>query len=230
MKKLLLLFTALLVLNSAISQVRFGIKAGINSANLSDVEMTISNRTIIMYEQDKPLIGFHAGAFVNVSFGNIIGFQPELLLSMQGGNQKINPSVPKLDPQIPDDLKYCYQFTYLQVPLLLELKPIPILKLGILVGPQFGVNLSKKATETYSVFKKTVSGSAFDKEYGNGFKNLNTSMVFGLQYTILKLNVGARYNLGLNNCLDADMREGFVTANMRGWKQNVLQVNLGLLF
>ena len=102
----------------------------------------------------------------------------------------------------------------------------PIANLGILVGPQLGLNVSRKVTATPfydSNYKTSISGSDFDNRYF-GVKKFDAAMVFGLQYTIQRVIVGARYNLGLKNSNDFPTAYG---SHWKGWKSNVIQVSLG---
>jgi len=232
MKKILLLFVALFVVNSAFSQVRFGIKGGANMSALSDIEVSVLGISAKALVQDGMSIGYHGGAFANISINKFIGFQPELLFSMQGGKQKPNPSFSEAleDLDLFGDMNISYQLGYVQVPLLLEIKPISDVNLGFLVGPQVGYNLTRKATATYEGLSETISGSEFDEEFGEGFEKLDAGLVMGLQYTIQKLTIGARYNLGFTNGLDWSMSEYGMKMNMTGWKNNVFQISLGFSF
>ena len=231
MKKFLFVIVALLVVNSAFSQVIFGIKAGINVSSLSDFEqsvMSIRRVSVKMFVKDGMSTGFHAGSFVNFSLGNVIGLQPELLISQQGGKQKPNPSLKQYGSGLPDDLKISCQFAYLHLPILLEIKPVA--NFGILMGPQLGLNFYKKYTETQGIYTSSVSDSDFDEEFGNSFKNFDAGIVFGLQCKLMnKITIGARYNLGLTNCLDGNMDIDMNNIGLKGWKNNVLQVSLGIL-
>jgi len=54
-------------------------------------------------------------------------------------------------------------------------------------------------------------------------------VVFGLQYTIQRVTVGARYNLGLLNGYNYSESLG-IRRVYKGWKSNVIQASLGYLF
>lgn len=233
MKKILFVVVALFVVNIAFSQdVKFGLKAGLNVAGLSDIEMSGGGFSIKLFEKDGMSVGFHAGAFANISFGDKIGFQPEFLFSMQGGKQKIG-----LGGLIESDemnTKFSYHFNYVQVPLLLEIKPVA--NLGILIGPQLGYNLSRSVTISLNGMKETFSGSDFDggfadEEDGNIFKKFDAGLAIGLQYTLMeKITIGARYNLGLTNSCNYSSTEDGIKVDMKGWKNNVFQLSVGILF
>jgi len=233
MKKIILVIVVLLVANNAFSQAKFGIKAGVNFSSLSDVEYSSTDGTLrfIKFKNDEMATGYHVGVFANVSLGKIISFQPELLFSMQGGKMQYY-ELPVGDYEgvigssgLAATLKLTYQLGYIQIPLLLEIKPVA--DLGVLFGPQLSFNVSRKCTSTYDGYTETFSGSRFYYLCGTGFKKRDVSLVFGLQYTFIeKIVIGARYNLGLINNWDyANTYD-----KSKGWKSSVIQASLGYLF
>lgn len=123
MKTTLALAVALLVsAGTAHAQTSFGVKAGLNLANLSideaDDTFEPENRT-----------GFVAGVFVTMRGGGIFAFQPEVLISSQGAkfSDAVDSGTAKID--------------YLQVPLLARLGPSNV---GIVVGPSIGYRIKAK--------------------------------------------------------------------------------------
>ena len=227
MRKIFLLIVALVIVNNTFSQAKFGIKAGFNFASVSNVKVSASGMSMDIYEKEGMSVGFNTGVFANISLGDIIGFQPELLFSLQGGKQKLNSLLADA-AGMPAGAKISYQFGYIQLPLLLEIKPVE--NLGILAGPQLGFNISKKATATYGGESETISGSEFNDEYGDGFKSFDAGLILGLQYTIQKVTIGARYNFGLTNSLDFSETFDGVRGSAKGWKNSVFQLGVGLLF
>ena len=236
MKRILIAVVALLVVNSAFSQVKVGVKAGANLSSLSGVEMSAFGISLDMFESDGMSLGFHGGVFANISFGGYLGLQPELLFSMQGGEQKLGKELLE-EMGIPfGNIKLSYRFNYINLPILLEIKPVPLVDLGLLVGPQFGLNIYKSET----AMGITTSGSEFDnglKElFGkNPFNSLDVGLVFGLQYTFIDhLNVGLRYNLGLTNSISSTYENGLFPTTYKvdvtGWKNSVFQLSVGWFF
>ena len=123
MKTTFALVIALLVsAGTATAQTSFGVKAGLNLANLSidEAEDTFEpeNRT-----------GFVAGVFVTIRGGGIFAFQPEVLVSNQGAkfSDTVGSGSAKID--------------YLQVPLLARIGPSNV---GIVVGPSIGYRINAK--------------------------------------------------------------------------------------
>jgi Outer membrane protein beta-barrel domain len=103
----------------------FGVKAGINISNLYDTKGEDFS--------DKSKIGFAGGVFVSIPIGTYLGFQPEVLYSQKGYKGSGNI--------ILADYEYTRNVDYLDIPLLLQIKPIP--GLSLLAGPQFSFLLHK---------------------------------------------------------------------------------------
>jgi hypothetical protein len=223
MKKLLILTIALALGVGANAQIKYGVKAGLNLSSLSTVESSAGGISVNTLESDGLTAGFHVGGFVNFSFGGIIGLQPELLFSIQGGKQKAPSTLgtPVGDPSV--DIT----FDYINVPVLLDIKPLP--GLSILVGPQIGFNIYKSATNE----GETISGSDFDviTNGSDGFNGIDFAAVIGAQYTFIgHLVLGARYNIGLTNTFSQTVNSSGINVDVTGWKNNVLQVSLGWIF
>jgi hypothetical protein len=115
MKKVLILSVALFLGIGATAQVKFGAKAGVNVATLTEPDGASFGTKV----------GFFVGGNVNFSFSEIIGLQPELVFSTQGTKE--------------DDASI--NFNYLNIPVLLDIKPFA--NFSILVGPQIGINVYK---------------------------------------------------------------------------------------
>lgn len=103
-----------------------GVKAGANLSNIYDSEDA-------NFQADSK-IGFAAGAFLQLPIGNLLGFQPELLFSQRGirGSGTILFS----------DYTFVRTANYIDIPLLLAIKPIPMVTL--LVGPQYSYLISQR--------------------------------------------------------------------------------------
>jgi hypothetical protein len=227
---------------SAFSQdAKWGIKVGGNLSSMTDLVEKYPRDDDGYHTTQKDgsgeFLGFHVGVFANLKMEKSLSFQPELLFSLQGGKHKRDVGI---GGHIWQHL--VFEFSYVQLPLLFEIKPVT--NLGILVGPQFGWNVSRKVTVTYfddywnrriaahpdTDSKKSVtkSGSDFDDEiFNGGLKKHDNAMVFGLQYTIKRVIIGARYNLGLADNHDRPTGYGSTT---KGWRSNVFQVSLGYSF
>lgn len=195
MKKAGLFMIAVIVLSvSGVSAQGFhlGVKAG---ANLS----SINGRSF----DDGFNWGFMAGAFAELNVTSMWGIQPELLFSQtktqtasdfstivnEAGNVGINGQSVSLN--------------YLSIPILLSVKPIPILSLQL--GPQFGIlmNTSQNITSNGK----------------NAFKSGDFSIVGGAQVNLGGLKAGARYIFGLSNIDDV--------TSVDTWNNRTIQFYVG---
>lgn len=140
MKKKIFIISAVLLstmstlqaqINDNREKLELGVKVGLNVSNVWDEE---GNDFVA-----DPKTGLALGGFVRIPIGKFIGFQPELLISQKGfkGSGTL--------------VGFPYSFTrtttYLDVPLLLQIKPIPLVTL--LTGPQFSYLLKEKNVYTF---------------------------------------------------------------------------------
>jgi len=236
MKRILITVIAIFAINVAFSQVKFGFKFGGNFASVSDVKAQIDGVTVDIYDYDGVAFGFLFGAFTNISFLKFLAFQPELLFSMQGGKQRFGSGFemeysdrPKFSGGL--DLEHLdngtrYVFNYINLPLLLEIKVFNT-GAGVLIGPQFGMNVYNSSTLRF----KTQSGAEFDnslkENFGGSPERFDMSLATGLQYTEKHIIIGVRYNFGLTNHLNTIDDTG---TEYKGWKNNVLQISLSCFF
>ncbi|MDN3723420.1 porin family protein [Aequorivita sp. SDUM287046] len=109
MKKLIVVFITLFIGTVSFSQeLDLGIKAGVNFANISDVN-DLSSKT-----------GFQAGVFAGIKFSEKIGIQADVLYSQQGAEFDAGK----------------FDLNYINVPIVL--KYYLVQGLNIQAGPQFG--------------------------------------------------------------------------------------------
>jgi len=119
---LLLLSTTVFATEPGLS---IGVKAGANLSNIYDSDGED-------FQADSKL-GFAAGAFLSIPIGSFLGVQPELMFSQRGlrGSGTILFS----------DYTFVRTTNYIDVPLLLAIKPIP--EFTLLVGPQYSYLISQ---------------------------------------------------------------------------------------
>ncbi len=118
MKKILMAAAVLAVsVSAAFSQVSFGVKGGLNLANVSKSEGDMK-------------LGLHAGAFGEYQLNDFFGVAAELLYSNQGMQSK------------EEGVKVKMNMDYLNIPVLAKLYVAEGLSLD--VGPQFGFLMSAK--------------------------------------------------------------------------------------
>ena len=107
-------------------ELKLGFKAGVNFSNVYDQQ----GQDFVAEGKS----GFAAGAFVAIPIGKVFGIQPEVMYSQKG--YKATGKILGLN------YDYSKTATYLDIPLLLQVKPIPMLSL--VAGPQFSYLLSTK--------------------------------------------------------------------------------------
>ncbi|HLZ87493.1 MAG TPA: porin family protein [Puia sp.] len=143
--------------------------------------------------------GYNVGAFSELNFTPSIGIQPELLFNQTNYRTGTQFS----DVYSGGVNNYEGKLNYLSIPVLLSIRPIPLL--SILVGPQFGILLNKNEHLT--------------DQAQQAFKSGDFSLVGGAQLNLASIKVGARYVIGLNNINDVD--------NSNSWKNQGWQVYAG---
>lgn len=187
MRKIILLITTVAFMASYVvaqnsdsrSQFHFGIKAGLNFANVYDEqgeEFRADGKS-----------GFAGGAFATIPIGDLFGIQPEFLFSQKGF--KATGSL----------LGSKYGLTrttnYIDVPLYLIVKPLPVLT--ILAGPQFSYLMRQK-----DEFNNEVGTTEQIKEFENDNirKNiLGAALGIDVNFSPLVVGLRAGWDLTTNN-------------------------------
>ena len=189
------------VTNDTRDELKLGIKAGINYSNVYD-------------EQGEDFVasgkaGFAAGAFVSIPLGKFFGIQPEVMYSQKG--YKATGSVL--------GLKYDYSktTTFVDIPLLLQIKPIPML--SFVAGPQFSYLLDTKNT-----FNGTTTTTTEASVNADNYKKNIFGFVVGADVNIEHFIISGRAGWDISKS-DAD---GNSTAPR--YKNQVLQLTLGYSF
>ncbi|PKF75929.1 porin family protein [Chryseobacterium sp. PMSZPI] len=172
-------------LKSDVQPIRFGIKAGGNSAYFSQQEFGINSQKL----------GFHAGAFVNIPISKQFSLQPEVLYNQMGARDVI-ASNPIKDGNVKVQDKVT--MNYISVPLMLQMRPMD--RFYVEAGPEFSYFINGKSkgemTTTTTVggvtTTKTESHSEdLDKDRINKF---NFGLGLGLGYDITNnIGISARY-------------------------------------
>jgi hypothetical protein len=169
MKKILLVIFTIGIASFAGAQVQFGIKAGVNLANLN-----LSNSAL--GENYKSITDFNAGLMASMELSKIFYIQPEINYSAQGSVVPIAPNA-----------KYEVNTQYINVPVLFKYQH----KSGLFAetGPQVGFLAAADINETdrakYSI-KSSSEPVDFSWSFGGGYKIPH-----------MDLGIDARYNLGL---------------------------------
>lgn len=166
------------------SDVKFGLKAGLNIANM--------NMSGDFAPDTKAVPNLHIGAFVEVPISEKWSFQPELIYSMQGS---------KFDMLYVEgtdiyNTENTFKLNYLNIPLMFKYNEN---KLFFEAGPQIGILTSAKLKTSVEGFG---SGSQDVKEL---FKTIDLGLGFGIGYNFSEqVGVNLRYNFGLTNIAETE--------------------------
>ena len=182
-------------------ELKFGIKAGVNYSNVYDEQgqdFVASGKT-----------GFAAGAFVAIPLGKFFGIQPEVMYSQKGYKAT--------GTALGFNYDYSKTTSYVDVPLLLQIKPIPML--SFVAGPQFSYLLDTK----YSFNGNTTTTTEANVNSDNYKKNI-FGFVVGADVNIDHFLISGRAGWDINKS-DA---EGNSTAPR--YKNQVLQLTVGYIF
>ena len=144
--------------------------------------------------------GFTAGGFAELNINKKWGIQPEILF-----NQSKTQTASDFNTIIDHGFNSTsVNLNYLNIPLLLSFKPIPVLSFQL--GPQFGILMSTSQTLTYPA--------------SNAFKSGDFSIVGGAQVNIGFFKAGARYVSGLTNL-------NKLATSVDTWKNESIQIYVG---
>lgn len=203
MKKIILVAVAILAFGSANAQAKFGVKAGLNLADLS--ESGSGSGTDF-----KSYIGFHIGGFAEFKLSDKIALQPELLYSTQGA--KFDMYSADLDA----NGNFTFKLAYINIPVMFKYYASE--KFSLEAGPQIGFLTSAKG-------KVEIYGNSAEEDVKDFFNSTDFAFNLGAGYDFTnKISVNVRYSLGLGNIADTESGDDYKLKN------NVLLVSLGYKF
>lgn len=188
MKKILSLLIMTFILSNIHAQgLKLGIKAGAN----------FTTNTSASFKENYQG-GFQAGVFGRVKASDVFGVQVEALVS--NINLKITPSALGFRTGLTD-----LKATYLHIPILLNISPVPLLSLQ--VGPQIGMTVAQTSNAL--------------QNGQDALKKNDFSMLSGVQLNLSKLSVFGRYSFGLT-----DIRN--IASSTDTWKSKMIQAGIGI--
>lgn len=179
MKNLLLIISLLVFTVFCFGQKKtsFGIKAGINMANISG---NIESEWDINTESK---FGFHAGFIMDVAVSEKFSVQPELLYTAQGAKFNDEGS----------EGKFIHNFISLPI----TAKYYIIDDLALETGPQLNYLIKAKLEESMDV---GWDSGDLEVDLTKQAPSISVGLNFGASYEINnKFIIGARYSLGLTN-------------------------------
>jgi|SRR5690242_3932545 hypothetical protein len=175
---------------------RFGAKGGVNINKINGQSY-----------KDGFNYNYLVGGFMQFNFSRRFGIQPEVNFVQSSSEFASDAST------VYDDLFYNgdqrkAKLDYLKVPVFLNINIGPSKRVKLQVGPQYG-----------NVLKETVDSL---KNNGNIFKQAQWAAVGGLWFQLPFINLGARYEIGLNNINNIDNREK--------WRSQAFTIFAGITF
>lgn len=158
-------------------ELTFGVKAGVNLANVYDSEGEEFD--------NEAKLGLAAGAFVSIPLSTYLGIQPEVLFSQKGF--KATGSV------LGSDYEFKRTTNWLDIPLLLAVKPSPALT--ILAGPQYSFLLK----EEYDFENDLISGEVGQEFDDEDLRENTLCLTGGVDLNLENLVIGGRVGFDLQD-------------------------------
>lgn len=176
-------------LKKDVQPIRFGIKAGGNSAYFSEQKFGMNSQKL----------GFHAGAFVNIPISKQFSFQPEVLYNQMGAKDvaySTETTTGATTVKTKGESKVT--MNYISVPLMVQMRPMD--KFYIEAGPEFSYFINGKTkgeatiASTTGGVTTTTSQSQSDDLNKDNINRFNFGLGLGLGYDITNnIGISARY-------------------------------------
>jgi len=223
MKKLF--FAAIIAVFSmtSVNAQQFGVKAGVNFANMSGTYIDKYKDNDPDYETSGRT-GFHFGAVVEFELSDQIYLQPEILYSTQGFKQSTKLGTKTID--------FTQKMDYLSIPVMFEYKISD--EFSIQAGPQIAFLISSKfdwSEDMNDLFNDDGFEADLDKRLEKTSNGMDFGINFGAEYTMdTGLFFNARYSLGLSNAFKYDEDEFSSDFKSADLKNSVFQLSVGYNF
>ena len=211
MKKLLIILLTLFIALPAFSQLKFGLKVGLNTTSISmaDLKQVTSNGTTYSIEKLKGAnYGIHGGLFMRLSVSKLY-IQPELLLSTRTNEYNVKNLTTAVDSSV------MQKFTKLDIPVMIGFKLGP---LRLNAGPSASLLLNSPA----------------DLIKDPDFKTMYSNMTFGYQAGVgidllKKITIDLRYEGSLQKYQNK-IESALGTPVSLDDRPNAFLVSVGLIF
>lgn len=174
--------------SSSSSDVKFGIKAGMNVSSFSkDASL----------DDQKSKIGFNAGIFASIPVAESFSIQPEVLYTQYGDKAVYNNVI---DANNSVKRSYTTDLGYIAVPVMFQYKFVP--NFYVEAGPEFGFNIvaKEKFDQTTVALGSTSTTSGTDDINKDDLNTFNVGIGLGAGYYFTD-NIGltARYVAGVTD-------------------------------
>lgn len=200
---------------SQAQEIRFGVKGGLNLANMSispDEGEKMDSR-----------MSFHIGGLVEIPVSDVFSVQPEILYSSMGAQSEESYSESFMGMEISGHSETKLKLDYISIPIMAKYYFME--GLAVEAGPQIGFLMNAKLDYSYTetAMGQTMSESG-ELDVKEMYKGIDFGLGFGASYRMdMGLFFGARYNLGLSNINDISDEDATV-------KNNVFQISVGYSF
>lgn len=186
------------------TQARFGVKGGINLANLYVDDVN----------DERAKLGLHAGLWMKAPVGEFFAIQPELIWSSKGTRIGSYNNIP-----FTQDGDVRFNLNYIDLPVLASLTLGPIsLQAGPYVSYLFNANVK-------NLREDLTASNVVSLDEGD-FQKLDYGLAGGIAVDIKGFQLGGRYNYGLREIGKSNIA-GQVTRNA---KNQVLQLFVSVGF
>ncbi|AZB26323.1 MULTISPECIES: porin family protein [Chryseobacterium] len=180
-------------LKKDVQPVRFGIKAGGNSAYFSEQKFGMNSQKL----------GFHAGAFVNIPISKQFSIQPEVLYNQMGARDvAYSTETTTGATTVKTKGENKVTMNYISVPLMVQMRPMD--KFYIEAGPEFSYFINGKTkgeatiSSTTGGITTTTTQSQSDDINKDNINRFNFGLGLGLGYDITNnIGISARYTNSL---------------------------------
>jgi len=196
MKKILLVISMItLSVVATNAQVAIGIKAGLNGSFVTNLKS--NNNTPGLSEKTPIKLGGQFGAYANIKFGDLLGFQPEVLFSMKGYTIECKTTKTKQ--------KVSHTLNYIEIPLQIRVNPKETFY--ILAGPYLGFLAGASSTSevtTTAPFVGTVTQTSKSTST-SGLETIDFGVAAGLGIKAENgFTMGFKYSRGFLSIVDKD--------------------------
>ena len=181
MKKVFVLIAVAIVSMSAMAQVQFGVKAGVDATNFwgKNVEHGMN-------------LNYQAGLVMEYKFTPSFAIAPEVVFAAQGGKYKVFAT----DNFIVDKVDNKFITNYINVPVMFKWYATP--EFSIDLGPQVGFN----------VYSKYKVGDEKSIDIKDMTEKVDFGVGLGGTYNLTdKAFVQARYTMGLTDAFKGELNE-----------------------
>nr|WP_297307499.1 porin family protein [uncultured Flavobacterium sp.] len=187
---------------NAQQEVKFGPKAGVNFANLSNTESS------------KMLTGFYVGGVAEIKINDKFSVQPELMYSAQGAKAKYS----EVESGVNVHYKETFKLDYISIPVLAKYYIAD--GFSVEAGPQFNFLVKSEIKSDASALGYSESDKTDMKDFTKSF---DFGIGAGVAYDLANgFFANARYNFGLSDIWKEN--EG------KSVKNAVIQVGVGYKF